>query len=471
MKRILVGLMALLVLVIAAPFGAAYWYAGETETAFQRLANDLGRRAGAQVTIKRYERSWFGASAETEIVLQGTPATLTMTHAIAHGPFALERWLAGEADLAIFSARVRSELTALRVPALNANIAFPKPLLVADTVVALDGSLESRLTLAASRELPPAQRPLEWAAGAGRLVASADLSRYELEAALPSLRFSGEAPVPVSLEIRNLRLRSQMADGPHGYGFGTTTVDLGRLSFGEHASVSSLSINATTRPAGPHLELVVDYRAGEIEMAGQKAGPAHLAFEVRKLDLASLARFSEELKEIYGRKLPEQQATLMIVGKSLALVTALAEQSPELKVTRMSLKTAGGELTGHATLVLDGSRSDVRTNPMRLLTALRGEAEVQVPAPLLRPLVAPLVQQDLATYRARGALSDREMAALQGEALTRVVDRAMPIYLARHDLGRWLQPEGNRYRFKAALRQGQFLVNGRPWTAQTASLP
>lgn len=466
-KKILVGLLAAL----AAPGGAVYWYGRETENAFQALATDFGRSAGAQVTIKRYERGWLGARAETEIALQGMPATLTLAHAIDHGPVDLGRWLQGELDLELFQARVRSELTGLRLPAQNLNLAFPKPPLVADTVVGFSGALESRLHLAASRDLAPWEPPFQWAAGSGTLVASPDLKRYELDATLPSLRLAGEPPIPAALELRNLRVRSQMAEGAHGYSFGTTTLDLGRLSFGAQANATALSFKATTKPAGPHLELVAEYRAGELEIGGQKAGPAEIAVEVRKLDLASLARFREELKEIYGRKLPEQQAALMAAGKSLALVTALAEKSPELEVTRLSLKTGSGEITGRASLVLDGSRSDVRTNPMRLLTALRGDAEMYVPAPLLRPLVAPLVQQDLAAYRARGVLSDREMAALRGDAFTRVVDRAMPVYLARHDLGRWLQSDGERYRLKAALRHGQFLVNDRPWTAQTARLP
>lgn len=470
-KSILTGLLVVLLAALAAPFAAAYWYGRETESAFEALVADFGRRAGARVTVKHYERGWLASTAETATLLQGTPATLTMRHAISHGPFALERWLQGEIDLALFRARIRSELTGLRLPAGNANLAFPTPLLSAETVVAAGGGLESRLRLAASAELGAGPPALEWAAGTGTLVASPDFKRYELDLALPSLRLSGGGPVASSLELKKLRLRSQMAEGAQGLSFGTTTLELAHLRAGEQASAAGLSLKATTRPSGPHLELVADYRIGELRVGGEKAGPAQLTLELRKLDLAALARFSEELREIHARNLPEQQAGLMVVGKALALVTALAEKSPELEVTRLSLKTESGEITGRASFVLDGSRSDVRTNPMRLLTALRGEAEVTVPAPLLRPLVAPLVQQDLAAYRARGALSDREVTALRGETLTRVVDRAMPLYLPRHDLGRWLQPHGEHYRIKAAVRQGQFLVNDRLWTARIAQLP
>lgn len=470
-KKVLTGLVTLLGLVLAAPLAAAYWYGRETESAFQALAKDLGERAGVRVTIRHYERGWLRSTAATEFTLQGTPAILTATHEIRHGPLAVDRWLEGKVDVDFFSARMHSELTGLKLPSQNVNLAFAKPAVVADTVVSADGTIESRLHLAGSLELTPGQRAVNWAAGSGTLMASADLKRYQLEAAFPSLRLAGEAPMPAPLEIKNVRLRIQMAEGALGYSFGTTSLELADLSIGEQARIAALSLKATTRPAGPHLELVADYRIGEVQIGGQTLGPGQVTLEVRKLDLASLGRFSEEMKEIYGRNLPEQQASLMVVGKSLALLTALAEKAPELEVTQLSLKTGNGEMTGKASFVLDGSRSDVRTNPMRLLTALRGEAEVTVPAPLLRPLVAPLVEQDLAAYRAQGALSDREVVALRGETLTRVVDRAIPLYLPRHDLGRWLQPHGEHYRVKAAIRQGQLLVNDRLWTAQTARLP
>lgn len=469
--KVLTGVLILLTLAMAAPFGAAYWYGREAEGAFHAMASDLGQRAGARVTVPRYERSWLRSTAATEFVLQGTPAILTATHVIHHGPLALDRWLEGEVDLALFRARVHSELTGLKMPAQNVNLAFAKPPLVADTVVGADGTIESRLRLASSRELIPGQGTVEWAPGSGTLVAAADLKRYQLDAAFPSLRVSGEAPTRVPLEIKDVRVHMQMAEGAQGYSFGTTRLELAGLRIGDQARVGALSLKATTRPVGPHLELVADYRIGEVQAGGQKVGPGQVTFEVRKLDLASLARFSDEVKDIYGRELPEQQASLMVVGKSLALLTALAEKAPELEVTRLSLKTGNGELTGKASFVLDGSRSDVRTNPMRLLTALRGEAEVIVPATLLRPFVAPLVEQDLAAFRARGALSDREVVALRGDALMRVVDRAIPLYLPRHDLGRWLQPHGEQYRVRAAIRQGQFFVNDRLWTAQTAQLP
>jgi uncharacterized protein YdgA (DUF945 family) len=383
----------------------------------------------------------------------------------------VERWLDLDVDLDPFRARVRSALTDLALPTQKVNLTFPKPPVAAETVVTTDGSLESTFRLASSKELAPGHGLVDWAAASGRLRASADLKSYQVEATLPSLRISGNPPMPGPIEITNLRLSSQMAEGAQGVSFGTTSAELARLTLGAQASVAGLSIRATSRPAGAQLQVITDYRIREVQAAGQKIGPGQLTLEARKLDIASLSRFSEEVKEIYGRNLPEQQASLMVVGKLLALVTALAEKSPELEITRLSLKTTNGEITGRANVVLDGSRSDVRTNPMRLLTALRGEAEVIVPAALLRPLVAPLVEQDLAQYRALGQLSDREVAALRGEALTRVVDRALPLYLARHDVGRWLQPHGEHYRLKAAIRQGQFLVNDHLWTAQTARLP
>lgn len=51
--------------------------------------------------------------------------------------------------------------------------------------------------------------------------------------------------------------------------------------------------------------------------------------------------------------------------------------------------------------MIDGSRSNIAENPLLLLTAVRGDAELHVPAGYVRPLLAPIIRQDFEAPAAR----------------------------------------------------------------------
>lgn len=469
MRRSLVyaGLMVLLI-AAAAPFGAAFWYGYQTERAFTRLTGDLGREAGVTIVIKSYERGLLRSHAETEVVWPGNTLMLGVSHEITHGPLPVDDWLQGNFDFTPMQARLHSTLTEIRV-AKAKMLGITKSPVSAQTLVGWNGGFNVHVSVVPAKDVYPGQA-LDWGAAHADLQASADLKRYELDARLPSLRLAVAGPGAAALEVLNVQWRAQMNEGALGLSFGSTHVEAGRVSAGASATVSGLKVDATTRPTGHHLELGFELRCADASVAGQRLGPSQITLEARKIDLAALAQFRDALKEIQGRQLPEQQASLLAAGKLLTLLTALAESGPEIELKRLSVKLDGGEVTGRARLILDGTR-DVRTNPMRLLTAVRGEGELEVPTALLRPLIAPLIQRDLALYRTQGTLTAEEAAGLQGEALARVVDAALPLYVARHDLTRLLEPSGDHYRVRLALRQGQLLINNRPWTAQTAKLP
>ena len=177
------------------------------------------------------------------------------------------------------------------------------------------------------------------------------------------------------------------------------------------------------------------------------------------------------MNAIYRQGLPEEQASLMLMGKMLGLVGELSKKVPELEVTKLSVKTAMGEITGKAKIVLDGSKADIGENPMLVLTAVSGDMELIMPAGVLKPILAPLIMQDIQAYRQGGRLTAEEIGRLDPETLARVVDQALPLYLSRHDLTKYLIHDNGQYRIVATLRQGQILVNNQPWRVRPAQFP
>jgi len=86
-------------------------------------------------------------------------------------------------------------------------------------------------------------------------------------------------------------------------------------------------------------------------------------------------------------------------------------------------------------------------------------------------LLAPLIMQDIQAYRQGGRLTAEEIGRLDPETLARVVDQALPLYLSRHDLTKYLIHDNGQYRIVATLRQGQILVNNQPWRVRPAQFP
>ena len=154
----------------------------------------------------------------------------------------------------------------------------------------------------------------------------------------------------------------------------------------------------------------------------------------------------------------------MMVGKSLELLGVLARRSPEFEIKRLSLHSERGELTGRAKLVIDGSRSNIAENPLLLLTAVRGDAELHVPAGYVRPLLAPIIRQDFEALGRARRVGREDVKSLSLERLNTIIDQAMPHYLARHPLTRYLVADGQHFRLQATLQRGELLINGQPWS-------
>jgi hypothetical protein len=155
----------------------------------------------------------------------------------------------------------------------------------------------------------------------------------------------------------------------------------------------------------------------------------------------------------------------MMLGKSLELLGNLAKKSPELEITKLSFKTADGEVTGKAKFVLDGSQLDVSGNPMLMLKALSGEGELSLPESLVRLLAIPDVKRDIEALKESGKLKKDEIAKLTPKRIELITQQALkelPQYKDSVISKLKLVPDGPNYKIVAALKSGQLTVNNEP---------
>jgi len=462
----------LILLPAAALVGLPFWLGTEAEKTYQTLLERASRSSGLVLKGKTYERGWFRSSAETLIRYPGLPLELTATHKIDHGPFPLTRWLQGDFSLTPIQARVESEVR-VAAPAGQGGMATLPPL-TADLTIDLRGDGRVRITLPPSRTQGADGARFDWRGMSGDIDFDREWKKFRLELQAPGFSFTKASDNATEVSVSNITLRANLHEGTAGYLFGDNAFAIGQMNFQSppaHVTLQGMEIASSTRAVGESVNMVLDYKIQAVNAAAEHYGPGQLTVELRKLDATTLMKFKNEMETIYRKDLPPAQASLMTLGKSMELIGALSKKAPELEITRLSFKTAEGELQGKGKLVLDGSKANIAENPMLLLTALSGNLELSIPPGMVRQILAPLILSDIESYRRTGTLSAKERANLDPATMAKVVDQALPLYLAQNPFTRNLVLEKDMYKLRASIRRGQLLVNDTPWHGALPSLP
>lgn len=450
----------LLLTALALPF----WFGLQAEKSYLALLAQLSRRGGWQFTGTHYERGWFSSTAETVIRHSRIPIELSARHRISHGPFPVDRILAGDWQFAPVQARIASQIV-LNAPAGQTAPDFPP--LNAETTFLLNGDGVLHADIAPLRKTGAQGQVIDWRGFSGDVRFDREWKKIRFEARLPALILGAPAQAG-GLSLSRLSWRSDLREGGAGYFFGDGALNIEQMQFGgadRPLGVNGLEISGSARPAGENVDLMLRYRVEEIRAADERFGPGELAIEARHLDAAALAKFKNDLEAVYRGNPPPAQATMLMAGKAMELLAALSRQAPELEITKLSFKTGRGEIAGKAKFVLDGRKNGAAQNPLQLLMALSGRGELSIPAPVLKQMLAPAIRRDIEAYRRRGALTPQDMERLTPQVMDEIVDRAFPQYLSRNGFARYFVGDGDLYKLTVSIRRGQLLVNGTPWHA------
>ncbi len=456
-------------LLLLAALALPFWFGLQAEKSYLALLTQLSRRSGLQFTSAHYERGWFSSTAETVIRHPQIPLELIARHRISHGPFPVDRILAGNWQFTPVQARITSQIV-LNTAAGQNTPDFPP--LNTETTFQLNGDGALHAEMVSIRKTGAQGQAIDWRGFSGEAHFDREWKKIRFEARMPALSLGAPGQTG-GMALSGLSWHSDLREGVAGFLFGDSALTIGQLQFGGGNGpvvVNGLEISGVARPAGENLDLMLRYRIEELRAADQRLGPGELAIEAHHLDTAALMKFKNELDAINRGNTPPPQAALMVAGKAMELIAALSRQAPDLEITKLSFKTRQGEITGKAKFVLDGRKNGVAQSPLQLLMALSGQGELSIPAPVLKQMLTPAIRRDVQAYQRSRALTPQEMAELTPQAMGEIVDRALPQYLARNGLTRYLVEDGDLYKLTISIRRGQLLVNGQPWHAPMTPL-
>ncbi len=463
MKKILLSLAVVIPLLAAAAL--PWWFGHETEKHFRALLTASADHGELTAELVRYERGWLHTSAETVHRHPTAPLELRVSHDIHHGPLPFGNGGPTGIQLARVESRLSLHSSDVRIQGELKQI----PAIESVATVGLDRQGLARLHQPAWTR--PGRPTLVWDGLRGEIHFDPELKNLQSDVLMPGARLTVDRTE--LMRIDNLRLTSNLRRGVADLYLGDNDFTVERFVLrppppATPMELHGLQVGSKFRASGPEtVDVTVHYTLREARLDSGRHGPSELLLELRRLDAAALKGFEKQLKQMAQRGAPMEQASQMMVGKSLELLGTLARRTPELEIRRLSLKSGMGEITGRAKLVVDGSRANITENPLLLLTAVRGDAELRVPAGYVRPLLAPIIRQDIQTLGNDKRVRREDMKSLSPQRLNAIIDESIPHYLTRHPLTRLLVAEGDQYRLKAELQGGKLFINGQEWTGGT----
>jgi uncharacterized protein YdgA (DUF945 family) len=461
MKRALLIVVIVIGVLAVALAAAPFWLGMQTEAAFNDAMKIAASRGGMPSRSSEFSRGWLSSKARNIFTLPGSPVVINAAHHIEHGPFPLTQLMAG--DIAPSMARIESTVTLMadkKAPSEVVDIINSLPPVTLLTTFDLSGDGSSDINIAAgTRKM--GKESLKWSPGSGSIRFDKGLKKIQTSFTLPSMVFNTKQG---AFNISSVSLNSDVYEGTAGYMFGRNSVSIKKIAMKPFFDMTGLSLGATIQPKGKFANLTINYGLKKMTLAKDSYGPGDLTIAIRNLDAATMKRFEDELNKIYARGLPEEQAQLMIAGKVMEFAGKLTRENPEIEVTKLSFRAPGGELKGKAKFVVQGKEQDLSANPMLILTAIKGSAEMTMPESLAKALVMPQIQRDLALLQQEGKLSRNEASELTPEIIDQIAEDAYPGYLKESGFGRWFVRNNSEYRFTLSVDRGLVVVNGIPIT-------
>jgi len=358
----------------------------------------------------------------------------------------------------------------LAPPASEANTAAALPILTAETLVALNGEGESHITV------QPGQTPrgTHWGQGAGTGRFSADGSRFAIDLTLGDAELHIDPLAEIGdehLTIDDARVVAEFTESTDGILLGKAQLALGELAAPSVATLRRLKVDLQSSARNGLLDLSAAPEIGEVRLGDQPLGALRLAMDLKRVDLAQLARFDDAVEGLSNASAGAEELSLRALGQMAKLLSGLSKTAPELEIRNFLFQATAGDVRGQAKLTLDGRSLDTQRNPMLLLVALRADAELDVARALMRAYFADRIIRSSARLKTDVPSVASDMDTSNSERSAQIIDEALPTFMAKDELGRYFRLEGDRFKLKVSVRRGQVMINDRLWSGTGTVTP
>jgi uncharacterized protein YdgA (DUF945 family) len=474
MRRAIIVIALIVVLIL---FGFPYWFGIQTEKVYNDIIDTYSRTGNVSIVEKSYEKGWLNSRAKTTFIIKNGDADLIKfeeSDTIYHGPFPVQAVLSGLGGITPVMAVIDSKL--VLVPADESefsNFIKKLPPVSLLTRLSMDGGGITDITMPGiESEQGEEGEKLEWQGLTGDVKFSPEFKDVDTELKSPGLNITGkESDVSVTGIAADSRLKYVGPENKYPVGDINFTVAEVAIrtkdeSSGEYDnfSITGIELTGTSTESEGLLNSTHSLGFRELDAGGGKYGPGGYELAIRNIDMESWIKIQELLKN--NQKAPQtEEQRQVFMTELMKIVPGLIKKSPEIELTKLSIKTSEGSLDGHLKISVDGAGLDnpeLASNPLFLIAAIKADAKVAVTKSLLETIITDYKKEEIADDFRKADDEIPPPDEIAGMAKEEMGDEIKGLM----DQGIITESTDN-YELNAAYEMGQITLNGQPLDMQS----
>lgn len=193
----------------------------------------------------------------------------------------------------------------------------------------------------------------------------------------------------------------------------------------------------------------------DIRYNGERVPSVRLASSVDNLKLAPMVAMRDQLQAIQQQAMPLEAQLVALDGLLQQHASALLSGQPVLRIDELNVQTPQGAIDAGLELTATGVLPQAGSNPLALLSAMRGAAKLEAPRALVQTLATELVRSQMKSGypQSDGAISAEDQ---WDRAVTEQVEQQ----LLQLEAQRLLRREDDRYAVKVEIGDEGLRING-----------
>jgi uncharacterized protein YdgA (DUF945 family) len=485
MKKI--AILAFVIAAVGGGYTGASWYFGkQTEsTLAAQYDKVLQNTPYIEIVERDYQRGIFeseetvtlelfkqltdaaAASSDPEMSANAKPLRLTVHTLIQHGPFP------GFSTLA--AATTYSEVTLPESIQQEAKqLLQGKSPFSQHTTIQMDGSgyatfssPEFTTTLPGPNGDSAQPLTITWQGLEGGIHFSADMKKSQLSARAPELHMINQDEVDV--RISDIRLegdQQQIFDDISLLYAGTQRMSIGELAISvpnsgkDQLVMKQLAYDVDLPHSDGFIDLVERLSIDSVMIGQDAIGPVHFDYSFKHLHARTVAEISQAFMGIYADPTLLNGDSQAFAEKLMPVMmekgVSLLSNQPEFHIDRISLANSQGEVSLKGRVKLNQENLEqAMANPMMLLTQLEASGELSLQEQMVLGL--------LSNPPGKEQMENSGFPTEEMEAKSQMLVAQFQQQVAMLTDQGYLTREGDLLKSNAVFKQGQLLVNGKPF--------
>lgn len=467
MRKLLIIVIILVLVVLVAPF----WFGIKAEDEYNKLIETASKIENLEIISRSYKRGWLKSSAEvTYAINNGEESSLKIVEkdTIYHGPIPIGLISSGKIKLkpvmAVIetTADIESDAEDEFFEIINSLPPFD-----VETTISLSGSGTYEASMPAVDTKVGENRTLKSSGvdGVGSFIL--DPSKVSSVFNVSEFRIEDDKAI-VSLSDINMESNLFYPTSDFKNPLGNINVKLGKLSSegkdgdgSKKVTINNFEITATTNQKGNLLNHIHSLGFEQITVGGNDYGPGTYELEIRNIDKAAFEEIQIAISESQtDANHDSASSTDLLIAEIMKTLPSLLKTSPEIELTKLSIQTDEGEITGNALISASGDsleNAELAANPIFLLAAVSAEINLSASKQLFDNLLKDYNIEEITDQ----INSSNEELPSEKELQTLAMDRAQLEIKDMLDQKILILKDGN-YEIKLTYGLGQVTLNGNP---------